>query len=231
MNKKIVFGLITIVVVILLTVTGIVIYNINRNNAVDIIENVDNKNGLTGLIENEQYYYDKLQEYNKAYEEYDKLNFLSNKEELSEEQLNCLKELKNQIDILEPIVNEYNNLLANAIEKLRNENLETLEDGTIKSNRSGITDDKEYNGVKYKNIQLIYNPTDKKTVISMNVENITDEVKGNEIVYLQFKGRTEAKHPVSIMELQPNETCPIKMSIEADLTDTDTLEIVKYENN
>ena len=46
MNKKIVFCLITIIVVILLTVTGIVIYNINRNNAVDIIENVDNKNKL-----------------------------------------------------------------------------------------------------------------------------------------------------------------------------------------
>lgn len=276
-NKK---GTILIIVILIIILAGIAIYLTNRkNDTKNETNNINNEEhqdeeGLTGLIDNEEYYYSKQKEYNEISGEYEDLvsQYASEKfteeqknvikdynkkmiaaedketkkklsdeyvkiynkymqQQFSEEQLKSLDEKRKQMEELEPIVDEYQELIAKAQEEKSKEGLQTLEDGNIQSNRSGITGEKEYNGLKFSNIKLIYNPTKKETTISMKVENITDETKGNELVTLNFTGNTECKYPIKIEEISAREYLEIQFSIGANLTDTDNLEIIKFDES
>lgn len=274
MNKKI----ISIIVILIIMLVGISIYFTNKKddkkNEINTEEHQHEEDGLTGLIDNEEYYYNKQKEYDEISEEYENLvsQYASEKfteeqknvikdykrrmteakdketkkklskeyvkiyneymeQQFSEEQLKLLGEQRKQMEELEPIVDEYQELIAKAQEEKSKDGLQTLENGNIQSNRSGITGEKEYNGLKFSNIKLTYNPTTEETKISMKVENITDEAKGNELVTLNFTGNTECKYPIKIEEILSGEYLEINIPTNADLTDTDNLEIIKFDEN
>lgn len=266
--------IVLIVAILILIIVGIFLCINNKETDVEDNEIQDEEIGLTGLIDNEQYYYDKQQEYYKVSEEYEdlttkyvdesftdeqksiindyneKLNNESDNDKLqqlgeeysklyeqyieqqfTEEQKKVLEEKKRQMDELEKIVIEYQDLIEKAQEEKDKSEQEVLEDGKISIRRSDVVEDKEYNGIKYTNIQLIYDPVKKETVLSMKAENITDETKGNEMITLNFTGRTECKYPLKIEEIPTKEYLEIELPIDADLRDSDKLEIIKFEES
>lgn len=268
-SKKII-AMIALIIVMAIIITIFNIKNSNKGNKENIIEN--SEDGLTGLIDNEEYYYNKQKEYIQITEEYNELisqysdemfteeqkkeikeyeekmensldeeteiqlsNEYSNKykeymeQQFTEEQKNEINEKKKRLDELEPIVGKYQDLIDQAQEKKAKEGLETLQDGKIINRKSGIIEDKEYNGIKYTNIQLIYNPIDKNTVLSMNIKNTTEEIKEAELVTLYFTGNAECKYPIKVEKLIPNETMSIEITISANLTYCNKFEVIKYE--
>lgn len=163
-------------------------------------------------------------EYVKVYEEY-------RNESFSDEQLKLVNSKKEKVEELEKIANEYQEKIAVAQEEKSKERLETLGDGRIKNNREGILLDKTYDGLKFSDIQLIYNPKTEETTISMTVTNNTNEPRGNKMVALNFTGNTECKYLMKLEEISAGEYVPIELPMKTDLRDTNNLEIIDYNEN
>lgn len=273
----------TIVILIIMLVIVTIVYNINKNNnkgkPQEIVESYvhEEELGLTGLIDNEEYYYEKQKEYNTISEEYEELvkkiaseQFTEeqkkvieeyqekltkaaqsgNKEEkiklsheyvklheeyrnksFSSEQLKIVNTKKEKMEELESIVDEYQEKLAIAQEEKSKEGLETLSDGKIKSNREGILSEKTYDGLKFSDIQLVYNPATGETTIEMTITNDTNEARGNKLVTLNFTGNTECKYLMRLEEVSSGEHMKIEFPMKADLRDTDTFEIIDFNEN
>lgn len=269
--------IISLIILILVISTFVIIKNKNKNNVKNEEtheEYIEEEEGLTGLIENEQYYYDKQKEYNKISDEYDtlvqkfaserftdeqkaiireyqnkKIEAMKNKDketklrlskELSEiyrgymeqqftsEQKDIINERRKKIEELQPIVDEYQELIIEAQERKSKEGLEILEGGKVKNNRQGIVEEKEYDGIKFNEIQLIYDPIADKTTISMKATNSTNEVKGDKLVTLNFTGNTSCKYLMRLEKIQAGEYTQIELPMDTQLEDTDKLEIIDF---
>lgn len=277
MSKKKV-SILVIIVIIVISLIVFFTFWIKKDNKSDesFIED-SSEEELTGLIDNEQYYYDRQKEYEETFDEYEELvkRFASEKfteeqkakiseyqvkmteaannydnvtqeklskeyvqlyqeymqKQFSEEQLKIVKDKNDIIDELEPIVIEYQELIEKAREEKSKQGLETLEDGRIKSNRPGIVSDKEYDGVKFSEIQLIYNPETDKTVLYMKATNTTDETKGNKFVTLHFTGNPEGTFLMMLNEIPKDEYDIIEFPLNEDLRDTDVFEIIDFNEN
>lgn len=266
MNKKIIIAIIIILLIIISIVIGL---KLNKKSEVTDKDNDENE-GLTGLIENEKYYYEKQKVYSKKVDEYEDLvakysnekfteeekntiedyrrrmseadketkKKLSNEytklyeeymeKEFSQEQLEEVRKINETIEQLEPIVNEYQELIAKAEEAKSKEGLVILEDGKIQNNKENIVSEKEYEGLKFNDIKLIYDTKEESSTISMKITNTTNEAKGNKLITLSFTGNTESKFPMKIEEISEGEYIEEKIPIPIDLTDASNLEIIDF---
>ena len=163
-------------------------------------------------------------EYAKVYENFKEKEFT--KQELDE-----INKLSDKINELETIVDEYQELIAKVEEEKSKEDLQTIENGNIQSYRKDIISEKEYDGLKFCDIKLIYDATKDATKISMKIVNTTSETKGNKLATLNFTGSTDCKYPIKIEEVAVNEYIEEEVLIPFDLTNTNKLEIIDYNQN
>lgn len=173
---------------------------------------------------------DKFRSLKKEYREL-KISYMN--QDFSESELNQLATINEEITKLEPIVDEFYTKIQEAEDKLSTANLDKLEDGTIISKRDGILSEKEYDGIKFSEIELKYDVNSKTTTLRMKVENTTSEVKGNKILQINFEGkRTTGKYPFKLEEISPKECILIDLKMKDwNYSDTESFTISEYRDD
>lgn len=275
-NKKIIL-IIVIISIILLIIGcfGIILYKNIRSTNTECCEEEQNDEidaEVLALIDNSEYYQEKVKEYDEITQKYEdlatkyknecfsgeeieklknleiKMKSTNNKEEkiqfsheraalfkeyikkeLTDEQINELETLENKIDELEVITNEFCDKVQEATDILSKQGLKTLSDGNILNQRESMLSTKEYDGIEFSEIELVYNPNTKASTLKMKAKNTTNEVKGNELVKINFIGkRTNGMYPIQLDEILPGEYTDLEIQMaDTDYSDTDSFEVVK----